>query len=320
MKKNIAVYYRDDMVPPDAPGNYSKSPTKPRRFMEFMRNTPMWPYIEVRDAFGPVRREQLLTAHKSAYVDAFLTGSPRGLAESNGLTWSPQFRDSVLMTNSCLLTAITAAADDPTQVTMAPVSGFHHATPDAGQGFCTFSGQVVAALELYRSRGLRGAWIDLDGHYGNSIEDTRAFSPDLNKAIAPGLNINPCGDHDAYLEDLDTQLQFLVEMAARGEVDYVCVAHGADSHEWDQLGSQCTTAEWLRASDKVYSCLARLNRWEWAPKKVGVTLALFGGYRDDHPESVLGLHAMDVQRCLNNLCEAHIEYAAEVRHTARRFR
>ena len=86
-------------------------------------------------------------------------------------------------------------------------------------------------------------------------------------------------------------------------------AHGADSHEWDQLGYQCTTAEWLQASDMVYQMLRRCR--DKVP--VAVTLALFGGYRDDHPESVLGLHAMDTARCLEILNDVKVEYAAEVR-------
>ena len=314
MEKKIAVYYRDDMAPADAPTNYSKSPTKPRRFLEYLRQTPIWQSVDLRRDFEPMTRDQLLLAHEARYVDAFLAGEPRWLAESNGLAWSPQFRDSVLLTNACLLAAISAAVDHPQIVAMAPVSGFHHARPGGGSGFCTFSGQVIAAVHLYRQRGLRGAWVDLDGHFGNSIEDSRDFAPDLNVAIAPGLNINPSGQHRAYLEDLQRQLVFLTERAVAGEVDYVCVAHGADSHEWDQLGHQCTTAEWLEASDLVYATLARLNQWGWSPKKVAVTLTLFGGYRDDHPESVLALHAMDTARALVHLAGADLRgYSAEVR-------
>ena len=86
---------------------------------------------------------------------------------------------------------------------------------------------------------------------------------------------------------------------------------GADSHEWDQLGSQCTTDEWLQASESVYSMLGQSLHGRRLP----VTLALFGGYRDDHPESVLGLHAMDVARALHHLekVEEMATYRAEVR-------
>lgn len=312
MTPPLAIYYRDDMAPADSPTNYSKSPTKPRRFLEFLRTTPLWQHLELRGDFAPMTRDQLLIAHKPEYVDAFLAGEPRWLAESNGLAWSPQFRDSVLLTNACMLTAIAAAVDLPQVLTMAPVSGFHHARPIGGSGFCTFSGQVIAALQLYRQRGLRGAWVDLDGHFGNSIEDSREFAPDLNAAIARGLNINPSGQHAAYLASLKTELAKLVQRATLGEVDYICVAHGADSHEWDQLGSQCTTAEWLEAADLTYGAVAEIRKVQ---PKVGVTLALFGGYRDDHPASVLGLHAMDTARALVQVAgvEELDGYRAEVR-------
>ena len=305
---NLKIYYRDDMVPADAPGNYSKSPSKPRRFLEFLRQTSLWPHVALEDAFAPLTRDDLLLAHKPAYADAVLAGTqPR--CESNGLVWSPAFRDSVLLTNGCLLSAITAAVDNPDQVTMAPVSGFHHAQPSGGSGYCTFSGQVIVALKLYRERGLRGAWLDLDGHFGNSIEDSRDFAPDLDDAIAPGLNINPSGSHGAYLADLATKLTYLKQAVLAGNVDYVAFAHGADSHEWDQLGYQCTTAEWLEAAEMVYAMLAEVRQ----TRPLAVTLALFGGYRDDHPESVLGLHAMDVAVCLRRMCGVDLEYQAEVR-------
>jgi acetoin utilization deacetylase AcuC-like enzyme len=292
----LQLFYRPDMAPHDAPGNFSKSPSKPRRFVEFLQQTPMWPHLQVVGGFDAVQRDQLLLAHEARYVDAFLQGQ-QPLCESNGLHWFASFRDSVLCTNGALLAAVTAAVDDPRTPTMAPVSGFHHARPSGGSGFCTFSGQVITALSLYRTRGLRGAWLDLDGHFGNSIEDSRSFAQDLDAAIPRHCNINPGGSHGTYLADLDRQLQRLREDLLGGHIDYVCVAHGADSHEWDDLGHQCSTAEWLQAAERIYTMLAEVR----AVRPVAVTLTLFGGYRDDHPESVLGLHAMDLALCLDRL-------------------
>lgn len=307
----LAIYYRDDMVRADDAGNYSKSPTKPRRFLEFLQASILAPHLIIRADFEPLTRADLLTAHEAGYVDAFLSGTG-SLTSSNGLEWSAQFRDSVLLTNSCLLRAIVAALDDPQQTTMAPVSGFHHATPQRGGGFCTFSGQVIAALQVYRGRGKVGAWIDLDGHFGNSIEDSRNFAADLDLAIPRDCNVNPSGSHADYLGDLQRKLAVIERLVRTDKVHYLCFAHGADSHQWDQLGHQCSTEEWLQASDAVYEMVAKLRADGHA---VPVTLALFGGYRDDHPQSVLGLHAMDTARALAWLC-GHAElrdYQAEVR-------
>jgi acetoin utilization deacetylase AcuC-like enzyme len=303
----LKLLFRPELAPPDAEYNYSKSPSKPARFVSYLRETPLWQHVAVTADFAPVTRQQLLLAHQPAYVDAFLTGQ-RPDCESSGLAWSPAFRNSVLWTNGCMLAAIEAAVAHPTQVTMAPVSGFHHARPASGSGFCTFSGQVVAALHLYRTQGLRGVWFDLDGHFGNSIEDSRAWAPDLNEAIASHCNVNPIGAHGNYLASLDRHIAQIRQDLLDGSVDYVCFAHGADSHEWDQLGHQCTTEEWLEASRRIYHMLREVR----AVRPVPVTLALFGGYRDDHPKAVLGLHAMDLAQCLHLLGGLDVSFRVDV--------
>lgn len=306
-ERPVTIWYRPEMSPPDSQGNYSKSPTKPRRFVHYLQTTPLWPHVEIRSDFAPISREALLLAHTQRYVDAFLNGEAP-LCESNQMLWSDVFRDSVLWTNGSLLAALEAAIACPTQVQMAPVSGFHHAQPDRGGGFCTFSGQVVTALHLYRTRGLRGVWFDLDGHFGNSLEDSRRFAPELDRAIARDNNVNPSGSHEAYLSDLRRHVERVRGQLLAGEIDYVCFAHGADSHEWDQLGHQCTTAEWLRAGRLIYDMLREVR----LVRPVPVVLALFGGYRDDAPDAVLGLHAMDLQIALKLLAGLDVPFDVDV--------
>lgn len=306
----LAIYYTDAMSPPDV-ASFSQSPTKPRRFMDFLRTTPVWPHVVVKPPGAPLTRAELLTAHTLAYVDAFLEGAPRHLAESNSIRWTRGFRDSVLWTNASLCAAVRGAISNPATIAMSPSSGFHHAGPGGGQGFCTFSGQVIAALDVYRSHGKVGAWIDLDGHFGNSIPDSASFVPEIKKAIR--YNLNPSGDGTAYLENLSDKLVVLERAILAGEVDYVAVAHGADSHEWDAMHGQLSTDQWLAAADMVYACLAFLGHKLGRP--IPVVLSLFGGYRDDHPESVLGLHAMDTALALNRLAGVSelLGYRAEVR-------
>lgn len=308
----IQILYRTEVAPPDQPGNYSKSPTKPRRFVEYLQNTPMWDHVVIDPDFAAIRRDQLLLAHQPAYVDGFLSGTAP-LCESNGLRWTPELRDTVLWTNGALVAAVQRALQQPAAVVMAPVSGFHHAQPARGSGFCTFSGQVIAALEVYQQAGKRGIWFDLDGHFGNSIEDSRDFAPALNLAIPQWANINPSGSHQSYLDSLTRHVARAREALLAGEADYVAFAHGADSHEWDQLGHQCTTAEWLQAAELIYGMVAEVRQ----QRPVPLVLALFGGYRDDDPASVLALHAMDLAVCLRRVCGVALDWSAEVRRPGR---
>jgi acetoin utilization deacetylase AcuC-like enzyme len=298
--RQIHVFYRPEQVRAAESGRiFSRSPLKPRLLLEFLTRYGIDSHFVRHDGWLPFGREDFLLAHTVEYVDAFFAGR-QPLCESNELEWSVQFADSVRYTNASLYSAIEHAVTHPEQVRFSPTSGFHHACPDSGFGFCTFSGQVVAAVKLFRERGVAGAHIDLDGHFGNSIEDSRDFAPDLNEAIPCGCNINPKGKHCIYLQSLEEHLTDLEGRLVRNEVQYVVFAHGADSHEDDDLGGQCTTAEWLEASRIVYEMIHRVGGQLSRP--VPPTLALFGGYRRDHYEAVLRLHAADLVECLKIVC------------------
>jgi acetoin utilization deacetylase AcuC-like enzyme len=301
----IHVFYRPEQVLAiDSPENFSKSPQKPRLLLEFFSGHGLDRHFVRHDDWPRFHRKDFLLAHTPESVDAFFAGR-RPLCESNGLTWSEQFADSVRYTNASLYHAIEHAVAHPEQITFIPTSGFHHARPTAGGGFCTFSGQEIAAVKLVREHRLVGAHIDLDGHFGNSIEDSRAFVTELNQAIPLGCNINPTDAHTGYLDSLKKHLADLERRLARGEVHYVVFAHGADSHEDDDLGGQCTTAEWVEASGLVYGMLERVGQQLGRP--VPLTLALFGGYREDNYEAVLRLHTADLIRCLQIVCHSQAE-------------
>jgi len=310
----IRLYYRPEMVlKRDSDDNFSKSPLKPMLFVEFLQNKQLLEHFETIPDWPPFDHEDFLVAHTEHYVRDFFDGK-EPLASSNGLTWSKQFADSVRYTNASLYHALEGAVNDPGVISFSPSSGFHHATPGRGGGFCTFSGQVIASVKIYRERGLSGAYIDLDGHYGNSIEDSRGFVRDLNRAVPPGCNINPRGMNSAYLRDLRDKLRWLQGLLLEEKIHYIVYPHGTYSHEWDDLGGQCTTDEWMEASRLVYTMVHNASRSLGRP--VPLVLALFGGYRHDHFNSVLSLHAADAALCLTILSGHPLYYRPEVRFPA----
>jgi acetoin utilization deacetylase AcuC-like enzyme len=141
----IHVFYRPEQVLAiDSAENFSKSPQKPRLLLEYLARHGLDRHFVRHDDWPPFQRQEFLLAHTPEYVDAFFAGR-RPLCESNELAWSAQFADSVRYTNASLYWAIDHALAHPDRVTFSPTSGFHHARPAAGSGFCTFSGQVIAA-------------------------------------------------------------------------------------------------------------------------------------------------------------------------------
>lgn len=256
--------------------------------------------------FAPFQKEDFQIAHTKEYIEAFFSGQ-EPLCSSNGLKWSEELVRSITYTNSSLYHAIKHAIENPGQICLSPVSGFHHARPTNGGGYCTFSGQVIASVKIFREIGKRGAYMDLDGHFGNSIEDSRGGVAFLNEAIPEGFNFNPASSGKAYIKDFQKCLDRLDQAVRKEQIDYVVWCHGADSHEWDDLGSQCSTEEWLLCSKLFYEWARQLKQ------PLPIILTLFGGYREDDYNSVLSLHAADFVICLNTLCGQAIGYLPEVK-------
>lgn len=313
--RNIKVFYTPKQVCMESiqSKSYSKSPLKPMLYMEHLYTNGFGDHLDVNSTFSPLHKRHFRLAHTRKYVNHFFNGT--GNYKSNGLPWSIELTESVRYTNASLYAAIRHSVENPSQIALSPTSGFHHARPNEGSGFCTFSGQVIAAMRIYTKYGKRAAFLDLDGHFGNSIEDSKAYVKDLNKIIP--FNINPSGSHAAYVNDLKKHLDRLTQAFLNKKVDYVVWCHGADSHEWDQLGYQCTTEEWLQCSRMFYDWVKMMQVRHHII--VPVTLSLFGGYRDDDYNSVLSLHASDLQACLDVLCDVRVNYTTKVRPQERKY-
>ncbi len=294
----------------DRKNNVSKSPLKPKLLLEFLEENNLFNYFEIVNDFVPFVKDDFLIAHYKSYVDAMFEGR-KPLCESSGLKWSKQFLESLTYTNASLYNAIRQSILEPQQITFSNTSGYHHATPDRGCGFCTFSGQVIASMKIYNEFGLSGAYLDLDGHFGNSINDSYNFVKDLDKAIPYGCNINPIENGKKYISDFKHRLKILEQKILNDEVHYLVFAHGADSEINDDLGGQLTTEQWVECSSIFYKWIKQLDKKR--KKQIPLTLTLFGGYRRDSFESVLSLHTSDLAMCLNVLCGAEIEYTPNVK-------
>lgn len=316
MRNNkIRVFYTPKMVLLKNMGrSYSKSPCKPMLLMENFEKEGLLKHMDVDGTFRPFRREDFLVAHTPEYIDAVLTGNDIHLRSTNSVPWSPELAETVRYTSASLYNAIKYSVENPATPCLATVSGFHHARPTAGAGFCTFSGQVIASVKLYREKGVRGCYFDLDGHFGNSIEDSREFCSDLNEAVPDGFNINPHGRNKSYLDNLLQSFEKVERAILAGEINYVVWCHGADSHEHDDLGGQVNTEYWMKCAEEFYKWVKqvdiKLASAGRAP--LPVSMALFGGYRSDSYESILSLHTKDTVMCLNTLCGQNIKYEVRV--------
>lgn len=267
-------------------------------------------YLQIIDNWPPLDREDFYIAHTREMVDNFFDKGKT--SRILNIKWSPEYAESVRYENASLYHAIRHAILHPEEVCFSPSSAFHHANPTRGALFCAFSGQVIASMKVYNEFGVCGAYIDLDGHYGNSIDNSRDFVPNIDKAISPVCgNINIMASHQKYLDELKANLEVLQNEIVEDRVQYIVFCHGADSHEWDELASQLSTEEWVECSRIVYTFVRDLEIS--IGKQIPLILTLFGGYRRDDYNSVLSLHTTDLVICLNTLSGHEIKNITKVK-------
>ncbi len=276
----------------------SRSPQKPLLLMKRLKQNGYIKMLDIIEKFEPVSRKDFLLAHTKEYVDNVF--NKKGNYDSNMLPWSENLIKSLPYTTGSLYQAKKYAIQNPENVCFAPVSGMHHARPERGLGFCTFSGQVISAIKIYQEFGKSGAYFDLDGHFGNSIEDTRGFNPMLDEAIPVGCNINPDNENDYYVAEFEQALVDIRLQILQDKVHYVVFAHGADSHAEDDLTGQCDTNHWVACAEIFAHWVKDISAEMGKP--LPVVLALFGGYRQDNYNAVLDLHTKSLLRCSNIIC------------------
>ena len=63
------------------------------------------------------------------------------------------------------------------RVAFHPAGGTHHGRPDRASGFCYFNDPVFAILRLLRAGVERIAYVDLDAHHGDGVQDAFARDP-----------------------------------------------------------------------------------------------------------------------------------------------
>ena len=265
---------------------------------------PMGKYQRLRDRLAqecpglvlnqaePTADADLALAHAPAYIEAVARGTltPRAQREI-GFPWSEAMAERARRSVGASVQAARVAQREGVAANLA--GGTHHASADAGSGYCVFNDIAVAARtlqhDLMAAQGLarppRVAVIDLDVHQGNGTAsifggDASVFTLSLHgeknfpfRKVAGDLDVGlPDGTGDAaYLDALDLAL---VELDSRFRPDAVFYLAGADPHEGDRLGRLKLTYDGLLARDR------RVFDWAWA-RRLPLALSMGGGYGHD---------------------------------------
>ncbi len=218
-----------------------------------------------------VTMEKLIESHDPNFIEALRTANSGQWREeflqfNLGGAECPVFAglfDYILLYVSATMTGVDLIIEENANVAFNPIGGFHHASRSAAEGFC-YVNDAIAAIDTFLARGFKVAYIDLDAHHGNGVQDAyyrddrvltislhesgktlypwSGFETEIGEDIGQGFTINiplPQGtDDDSFNMMFDRVVTPAVERFAPSVVVAVI---GTDMHKSDPMANLSLT-------------------------------------------------------------------------------
>ncbi len=138
------------------------------------REAPMAEPHEVWRFHDPAYVEALQRAERDQSVDEAIRRR-HGLGAGDNPVYPEMYRRPMIGAGGLMLAARLTASGEAA-IVHCPGGGTHHGRRDRAAGFC-YLNDVVLALLVWRERGLRRiAYVDIDAHHGDGVQD--AFDDD----------------------------------------------------------------------------------------------------------------------------------------------
>ncbi len=260
---------------------------------------------------------ELARVHSESYISHVESLAKIGGGWIDGDTVvSPASYDVALLAAGGLINSVDAVMTGQVESAFALVRPpGHHATRNAGAGFCLFNNIAVAAKHAIESHGLERVLVaDFDVHHGNGTQDSFYYDPQVlyfsthqypfypgtgridetGAGEGEGTTVNVplpawCGDEEC----LRAFEEILVPLARRFQPQLILVSAGYDGHWGDRLAlMQVSVAGYGRMAQILTSlahelCHGRLvftleggYLYEALASSVGVTIDVLSGISD----------------------------------------
>lgn len=277
-------FYTDAFQGYDMGPHHPLKPVRLERTFELLREYRAFERIEVREPREcPV--DVLQKTHSDDYVRAvdYLSSGQHfpysyqryGFGTSDNPIFPGIFEASLLYTGASLDCA-TAIVEGEADVAMNIAGGLHHAHHARAAGFCVFNDCAVALRRL-RDRYERVAYVDIDVHHGDGVQELfyddptvltvsihetgrtlfpgTGFVAEIGEGVGRGYSVNlPVwpGTNDRLWSEAWGEIAMPILHAFSPQA--VVMQLGADAHALDPLAHLCLTAQgWLQAVRDVRS-------------------------------------------------------------------
>lgn len=212
-----------------------------------------------------ISRERLFESNDPGFIEA-LEKAGRGEWHDDYIKYNlggdecpifPGLFDYVMLYTSATMTGVNFIINEDANIVFNPLGGFHHSSRRHAEGFC-YVNDILLAIDTFLSQGHRVAYVDIDAHHGNGVQDAyyqddrvltislhqngktlypwSGFEKEIGTGIGEGFTVNvPLPeetDDEAYLYVFDNLINKIVKLF---QPTVVVSVIGADTHKNDPL-------------------------------------------------------------------------------------
>jgi len=223
-----------------------------------------WMRVEMPDPLPP---EALAGSVDPGFLAAIQRAS-RGEIDASLLAYGlgseecpifPGMADYVQLYCAATMTAVRLILDKNANLVFNPLGGMHHSSRSHAEGFC-YVNDAILAIDALLAAGHRVAYIDIDAHHGNGVQDAywrddrvlvvsihesgktlypwRGFEHEVGEGPGRGYTLNvplPAGADDEVFQKAFDDL--IVDRVRAFAPSVSVVVVGADTHRTDPLSN-----------------------------------------------------------------------------------
>ena len=290
LDREAVFFYSDELADFEYGATHPFKPIRAKLTIDLCRRYDLMerPWIRIVNP-EPLDHEDLVAFHDESYLRLLKAVESESLAgklwpdlpgkdvpmrwDGEFLTLDPQFLKYGLGTEDCpvfpgvydfavrasggTLAAVKMVSSGEAQVAFNPLGGFHHAGRDHAEGFCYINDVAVAITHLLQ-KGLRVAFVDIDAHHCNGVQDAfygedraliislhesgkelypwSGFENEIGEGKGKGYTVNlpvpPETDDEIYVRAFNEIVPPLLDAF---RADLVIAELGADTHVADPL-------------------------------------------------------------------------------------
>lgn len=262
---NVLIY-ADELASAEYTPSHPFRPVRAKLFLELLHR-----YYHVHDGLFTIERPEpldedlLYLFHDRSYIELLKKAErgefepemiQAGLGSDENPIFKGMFRLALTIAGGTYRGAKLLVETDATTV-FDPVSGLHHAGRCRAAGFC-YINDIAIAIEDLVKRGVKVAYIDVDVHHGDGVQDAfyatdrvltislhesgetlfpgTGFETEIGSGPGEGYNVNvplrTGTDDEVYLSAFEAVVPPLIEKFAP---DIVFALLGTDTHRDDRL-------------------------------------------------------------------------------------